>query len=136
MFKFIGKLFKGTNPLKEVADVVDRFVDTKEEKREFFKEVYKLDQDDRNAARSLYGKDSTVQKIYAVTFLAGYLALIGWLMYAIYTGNIKDIAQFETGLIGTILGAMSAKVNTVTDFFFGSSDNKTEQNHDHLIGKK
>jgi hypothetical protein len=118
------KIFGGKNPIESVADVVDRFVDTKEDKREFFKEVYQLHAQDRNQARSLYGKDSIVQKVYAITFLIGYLGLTAWLIHSIITGSIKEVNQFETGMIGTIWGAMSAKVNTVTDFFFGSSENK------------
>jgi len=126
---FLKKIFGGGKPmLTQVADVVDRFVDTKEEKREFFKEVYKLEVEEKNSARELYGKDSSVQKVYAITFLLGYLGLTAWLVYAIITGSIKDVNQFETGMIGTIWGAMSAKVNTVTDFFFGSSDNGEKNN--------
>ena len=137
--KFLGKVSKflaGDNPLKSVADVVDRFVDTKEDKREFFKEVYQMQAEDRNQARSMYGKDSAVQKIYAITFLLGYIGLTAWLIYAIIRGDIKDVSQFETGMIGTIWGCTTSKLNTVTDFFFGSSDQKTQTNHDQLIGKK
>jgi len=132
----LGKIIgKGKSPLESVADVVDRFVDTKEDKREFFKEVYQMQAADRANARQLYGQDALVQKVYAITFLMGYLALTAWLLYSIVSGNIKDVNQFETGMIGTIWGAMSAKVNTVVDFFFGSSDQKSNTNHDQLIGK-
>jgi regulator of sigma D len=132
----LGKIIgKGKSPLESVADVVDRFVDTKEDKREFFKEVYQMQAADRANARQLYGQDALVQKVYAITFLLGYLGLTAWLLYSIVSGNIKDVNQFETGMIGTIWGAMSAKVNTVVDFFFGSSDQKSNTNHDQLIGK-
>lgn len=116
----------GKNPLESVADVVDRFVDTKEDKYERFKEIYQMQAEDRANARNMYSADSSVQKVYALTFLLGYLGLTAWLMHAIITGDIKDVNQFETGMIGTIWGAMSAKVNTVVDFFFGSSDSKND----------
>lgn len=132
MLKFLRNFF-GSNPIKTIADTVDRFVETKEEKKQFFMELYKLDAEDRNQARALYGRDSIMQKIYAATFLLGYLGLTAWLIYAIITKSIQDINQFETGMIGTIWGAMSAKVNTVTDFFFGSSDDKRDQNRNPLV---
>jgi len=121
---WFSKIFKVKNPLESVADIVDRFVETKEEKKEFFKELYKLDAEDRNQARDLYKKDNSMQKIYAGVFLLGYLSLTAWLIYSIVKGSIKDVSQFETGLIGSIWGGMSAKVNTITDFFFGNSDNQ------------
>lgn len=137
MFKWLGKIFGGgKSPFEAIADTVDRFVDTKEEKREFLEKAWEMHKEDRDSARNLYGKDSTVQKVYAITFLLGYLALTGWLVYAIKTGSIKDVTQFETGMIGTIWGAMSAKVNTVVDFFFGAAEAKEDKNYDHLIGKK
>ena len=121
-----GLLGKGSGQgmLKDVADVVDRWVDTKEDKREFFKELYKMEADEKANARAMYGSDSSMQKAYALTFLIAYLGLTAWLIYAIIKGSIEDVNQFETGLIGSIWGAMSAKVNTITDFFFGASENK------------
>lgn len=122
---WITKLFTGSEKpiIEQVADVADRFVDTKDDKRKFFLEVYDKQVQEKNAARSLYKADARVQKIYALTFLAAYLGLTAWLIYLIASGSIKEVNQFETGLLGTIWGAMSAKVNTITDFFFGSSDN-------------
>lgn len=120
---WIKKLL-GKNILQDTADIVDRFVETKEEKKEYFKEVYQMQIDEKNSARKLYSQDNTMQKVYAGTFLLGYLVLTGWLLFAIIGGSISEVNQFETGLIGSIWGGMSAKVNTITDFFFGSSDKK------------
>jgi len=127
MFKLLGKILgkgDGQGMLKDVADVVDRWVDTKEDKREFFKELYKMEAEEKANARAMYGSDSSMQKIYAITFLVAYLALTAWLIYAIINGNIEDVNQFETGLIGSIWGGMTGKVGTITDFFFGASENK------------
>ena len=38
-----------------------------------------------------------------------------------------DLGEFEISFISTIFGAMSAKVNTIIDFFFGGSSKKNEQ---------
>ncbi len=127
MFKMLKGLFgkgEGEGMIKSIADTVDRFVDTKEDKREFFKELYKMEADEKANARSMYSTDNSMQKAYALTFLIAYLGLTAWLIYAIINGSIEDVNQFETGLIGSIWGAMSAKVNTITDFFFGASENK------------
>ena len=41
--------------------------------------------------------------------------------------NPPSMGEFEISFISTIFGAMSAKVNTVVDFFFGGSSKKNEQ---------
>ena len=41
--------------------------------------------------------------------------------------RLLDLGEFEISFISTIFGAMSAKVNTVVDFFFGGSSKKNEQ---------
>ena len=42
-------------------------------------------------------------------------------------GASDNLGEFEISFISTIFGAMSAKVNTVVDFFFGGSSKKNEQ---------
>ena len=127
MFKLLKGLFgkgEGKSLITEVADIADRWIDTKEDKREFFKELYQMEASEKANARAMYGADNVMQKIYAITFLVAYLALTAWLIYAIINGSIEQVNQFETGLIGSIWGAMTSKVNTITDFFFGASENK------------
>lgn len=124
---WFSKIF-GKDPLESAADIVDRFVETKEEKKEYLKEVWQMKVDEKNSARVLYGKDSIMQKLYAFVFLISYLSLTGWLIYAIVQGSIKEVSQFETGLIGSIWGGFTAKINTITDFFFGSSESPEDKN--------
>lgn len=129
IIKKIGKLFTGgeNSPLKEVVGVVkDLGLDTKEEKRSFFEDTLDRVLEDRQDARGLYKKDAVLHKIYAIVFLSAYVALTAWIIYAIVNGKLTMVTQFETGLIGTIWGGMSAKVNTVTDFLFGASDQNSE----------
>jgi hypothetical protein len=86
---------------------------------------------DRASARELYGKDNSVQKVYALTFLIGYVVItlallivvVGWIGAA---GVV--IPDWASLLIGTIFGAMSQKVGTVTDFYFGSSQSSSDKN--------
>jgi len=129
---FFKRLFWGGDKegsvIGEIADVVDRFVDTKEEKRKFFAYMYQKRIEEKNNARSLYGKDSTMQKIYALIFLVGYLGMTGWLIVALREGWMSDLSQFETGMVGTIYGFVTAKLSTILDFFFGSSEEGIARN--------
>ncbi len=118
---FLAKIFGGVSPFREVADVVDRFVETKEEKREFFKEIYQMESTGRENARNLYGQDSNVQKVFALVFLTAYVVLTGFMLYWAFHGEGMDLTDFQITMISTTFGAMSAKVSTITDFFFGSA---------------
>lgn len=86
--------------------------------------------EDRAGARTLYGKDAQVQKIYAVTFLIGYLVLtIGLILLVFNIAKIDlEIPDWGIATIGSIWGGMTSKVNTITDFFFGSSQGSKEKN--------
>ena len=91
------------------------------EKEAFAKEV-----EDRKSARDMYKDDALIQKILAVVFTAAYFGLSFMMFRYFVLGDIK-MGEFEISFISTIFGAMSAKVNTVVDFFFGGSSKKNEQ---------
>ena len=82
--------------------------------------LYELEVEDRKSARFLYSSDSTVQKILAVVFTVAYF-LLSYIMFRYFIEEDISLGEFEIGFISTIFGAMSAKVNTVVDFFFGGS---------------
>lgn len=139
MANFFKRLFgrgnKEGSVISEIADVVDRFVDTKEEKRKFFAYMYQKRIEEKNNARSLYGRDSVMQKVYALIFLVGYLAMTGWLIVALREGWMSDLSQFETGMVGTIYGFVTAKLSTILDFFFGSSEDGITKNQSNFKQK-
>lgn len=134
--------------VKSVGDTVAQFVDTPDKKSALELALKQADLDvqklefqaqtsylqDRQSARELYGKDNSVQKVYALTFLIGYVTItiallvvvVGWIGAE---GII--IPEWASLLIGTIFGAMSQKVGTVTDFYFGSSQGS--QNKDQAV---
>ena len=85
--------------------------------------LYELEVEDRKSARFLYSSDSTVQKILAVVFTVAYF-LLSYIMFRYFIEEDISLGEFEIGFISTIFGAMSAKVNTVVDFFFGGSFKK------------
>ncbi len=85
-------------------------------------EVDKALAQDRESARRMYDKDSSLQKIFALMFLGGYLTVSGFLIYAIFfSDKFKGMENWEVALVSTVFTAMSTKVNTICDFLFGGS---------------
>ena len=91
------------------------------EKEAFAKEV-----EDRKSARDMYKDDALIQKILASLFTVAYFS-ITFVMFNYFVTKSIDLGEFEISFISTIFGAMSAKVNTIIDFFFGGSSKKNEQ---------
>ena len=91
------------------------------EKQAFAKEV-----EDRKSARDMYKDDAFIQKVLATLFTAAYFGL-SFMMFKVFVVKEINLGEFEISFISTIFGAMSAKVNTVVDFFFGGSSKKNEQ---------
>ena len=91
------------------------------EKEAFAKEV-----EDRKSARDMYKDDALIQKILASLFTIAYFGL-SFMMFRYFVTGDLELGEFEISFISTIFGAMSAKVNTVVDFFFGGSSKKNEQ---------
>ena len=91
------------------------------EKEAFAKEV-----EDRKSARDMYKDDAVIQKILASLFTIAYFGL-SFMMFRFFVMGDIEMGEFEISFISTIFGAMSAKVNTVVDFFFGGSSKRNEQ---------
>ena len=89
------------------------------------KEMFELEVEDRKSARNMYADDSSIQKILATVFTVAYFAL-SFIMFRYFVTGDLNLGEFEISFISTIFGAMSAKVNTVVDFFFGGSHGKKE----------
>ena len=90
------------------------------ERDAFAKEV-----EDRKSARDLYKDDALIQKVLATLFTVAYFG-ISFVMFQHFVGGGIDMGEFEISFISTIFGAMSAKVNTIIDLFFGGSSKKNE----------
>ena len=133
--KFIGGLFGKI--VDNAEGILDKVITTDKERDEaklalrrllleaeteaFAKEV-----EDRKSARDMYKDDAIIQKILATLFTVAYFAL-SFVMFRFFMMGDIDLGEFEISFISTIFGAMSAKVNTVVDFFFGGSSKKNEQ---------
>jgi len=89
-------------------------------------EAFKQEVEDRKSARNMYKDDAFIQKILATLFTAAYFGL-SFMMFRVFVMGDIDLGEFEISFISTIFGAMSAKVNTVVDFFFGGSSKKNQE---------
>tara|TARA_Y100001972_G_scaffold30349_2_gene37405 strand:- start:3758 stop:4219 length:462 start_codon:yes stop_codon:yes gene_type:complete len=82
--------------------------------------AFGLEIQDRKNARNMYGTDSIAQKILAVSFTAAYF----WITYILinhFFSEGQKLVDYELGFMSTLFGALSAKINTIIDFFFGGS---------------
>ena len=92
------------------------------EREAFVKEV-----EDRKDARDMYKDDAFIQKVLASLFTVAYFGLT-YVMFRYFVLKDVVLGDYEIGFISTTFGAMSAKVNTIIDFFFGGSSKNNEQN--------
>ena len=92
------------------------------------REAFAQEVEDRKDARSLYKDDAIIQKLLALLFTGAYFGL-SYVLFQYFVLNELALSDYEIGFISTVFGAMSAKVNTIVDFFFGGSsqDNKSKK---------
>ena len=133
--KFIGGLFGKV--VENAEGILDKVITTDKERDEAKlalkrllleaeQEAFKQEVEDRKSARDMYKDDALIQKILATLFTAAYFGL-SFMMFRVFVMGDLEVGEFEISFISTIFGAMSAKVNTVVDFFFGGSSKKNEQ---------
>ena len=89
-------------------------------------EAFAKEVEDRKSARDMYKDDAIIQKILATLFTIAYFGL-SFMMFRYFVMGDLELGEFEISFISTIFGAMSAKVNTVVDFFFGGSSKKNQE---------
>ena len=133
--KFIGGLFGKV--VENAEGILDKVITTDKERDEAKlalkrllleaeQEAFKQEVEDRKSARDMYKDDALIQKILATLFTVAYFGL-SFMMFRFFVIGDINMGEFEISFISTIFGAMSAKVNTVVDFFFGGSSKKNEQ---------
>ena len=132
---FIGGLFGKV--VDNAEGILDKVITTDKERDEAKlalkqllleaeREAFAKEVEDRKSARDMYKDDAIIQKILATLFTIAYFGL-SFMMFRFFVMGDIDMGEFEISFISTIFGAMSAKVNTVVDFFFGGSSKKNEQ---------
>tara|TARA_R100000664_G_C2752608_1_gene139888 strand:- start:83 stop:478 length:396 start_codon:yes stop_codon:yes gene_type:complete len=130
----IKKIIK--NLIGNASTILDEVITTDEERlaakqkleellQSHEKQMFELEVEDRKSARTMYQDDSSIQKILAIVFTIAYF-MLSFIMFRYFVKGDLNLGEFEISFISTIFGAMSAKVNTVVDFFFGGSHGKKE----------
>lgn len=123
--------------IKECGDLLRKKAETDEKaqelllefeksKRDFELEVFKITVEDRKDARALYVQNNSLQKIFAITFLIGYVVLTGVMLFGSYASVVENV-KFENYHVAFLTGLftqMSTKLNTIVDFLFGGSLHK------------
>ena len=135
----IGKLAGGLfgKVLDNAEGILDKVITTDKERDEAKlalksimleaeREAFAKEVEDRKSARDMYKDDAIIQKVLATLFTIAYFG-ITFVMFNYFVTKSIDLGEFEISFISTIFGAMSAKVNTIIDFFFGGSSKKNEQ---------
>jgi len=122
--KNVGELLKGESQKNEQAKELYQEFELK--KLEFEQELEKLYLEDKKDARSLYKVDSSLQKIFAITFLSLYIVLSFVVLIGLYLISIQGLKldNYVVSFVSTLHGGMSMKVGTIVDFLFGSSSDK------------
>tara|TARA_R110001592_G_scaffold75852_7_gene229511 strand:+ start:156 stop:575 length:420 start_codon:yes stop_codon:yes gene_type:complete len=133
--KMLGGLF---GKLVENAEgILDEIITTDEEREKVKLEIKKImldaereaftkEVEDRKSARDMYRDDAIIQKILATMFTLAYFGLT-YVMFRYFVLKDVVLGDYEIGFISTTFGAMSAKVNTIVDFFFGGSSKNNQQ---------
>ena len=133
--KLVGGLF--SKVVDNAEGILDKVITTDKERDEAKlalksllleaeREAFAKEVEDRKSARDMYKDDALIQKILASLFTLAYFGL-SFMMFRYFVMGDLELGEFEISFISTIFGAMSAKVNTVVDFFFGGSSKKNEQ---------
>ena len=133
--KFIGGLFGKV--VENAEGILDKVITTDKERDEAKhalkrllldaeKQAFAKEVEDRKSARDMYKDAAIIQKVLATLFTVAYFGL-SFMMFRFFVIGDINMGEFEISFISTIFGAMSAKVNTVVDFFFGGSSKKNEQ---------
>jgi len=118
----------------QASTIIDEVVTTDEERiqlkqqfkkavKEHEKDMFALEVKDRDSAREIYKDDAIIQKVLAIIFTVAYFFL-SYTMFKYFVLNTLELSDYEIGFISTVFGAMSSKVNTIIDFFFGGSSKK------------
>ena len=109
-----------TDKERDAAKIELKKILLEAEREAFAKEV-----EDRKSARDMYKDDAIIQKVLATLFTVAYFG-ITFVLFNYFVTKTLNLGEFEISFISTIFGAMSAKVNTIIDFFFGGSSKKNQ----------
>lgn len=106
--------------LREGTKLIDEIFTTQEEKLQGKMELFKMAVADRNSARAMYGKDSWLQKAFALFFLTAWCVLT-FIMLKYFVLQSIELQDWQIAFVSSINGVISTKLSTIIDFLFGGS---------------
>ncbi len=131
---FLSKILgggAGSTVVKDVLEGIDSLTTSKEEKEELKLKAMNIYIDDVKNARTMYMTDSWLQKVFAMVFLIAYILLTSLLVWGLWVyvkdGSV-DAPEWVVAFISSLWGGLSAKLNTIVDFLFGSSKGSQDKN--------
>jgi hypothetical protein len=80
-------------------------------------DVYKTEVDDRKNARDMAKLNMWPQIALTIVFIIGYF----WLLYVFLTTDTSGISEWQKGIVGTLLGILTAAIPQILAFWLGSS---------------
>ena len=88
--------------------------------RELDIDLERIHQQDRNSARDreVRGGDRWTPRILAAVIVGGFLSMV-YMVLSGYVPGLKD--PMVAGMVGTLIGYVSAKADQVVSYYFGSS---------------
>jgi len=133
---FLAKIFgggsgQGNSVVKDVLEGIDGLTTSKEEKEELRLKALSIYIDDVKNARQMYMTDNWLQKVFAIVFLIAYIlltSLLVWGLWVYVKAGVIDVPEWVVAFISSLWGGLSAKLNTIVDFLFGSSQGSQDKN--------
>ena len=107
----------GTDALLKIKEADNAFT---VKMKELGVDIEKVHQADRDSARNREVRTGDVwtPRVLAATIVGGFLAMVAAVLLGKVTGITDPIAA---GMIGTLIGYVSAKADQVVSYYFGSS---------------
>jgi len=119
--KDVGNLLKKESEKDEQAK--ELLIEFENNKLEFEQELKKLHFEDKQNARNLYKIDSSLQKLFDITFLIVFIGLSVLILIGLYKISLQGLKldNYIVSFVSTLYGGISMKLGTIVDFLFGSS---------------
>ena len=120
----VGEALRGKD--SNDPKVAEALREYEELKQKHAVEIFGLEVEDRESARDMYKDDSRIQKVFSMTFLVAYVLITCVMLYGVYelSYNNMNLDNYLVSVVTAIFTAMSTKLNTIIDFFFGGSIKK------------
>ena len=88
-----------------------------------------LEYQDRANARDLFKQNSWPQIILSGLFVIGYFVITGLLAYyAVSFNDGQEVNPLLFGMLGTVVGVLTAAIPQILNFWFGSSKGSQDKN--------